>query len=177
MNSAAMTAHAPSRTSWGQLSGRLPVYLASMLIGCIAGLGLMASGLLNEARGIGFGDLTIHFDVLDAATSSPIPGAVVQLRDCDPPGELVTRAETSALGTAEVTRTFNVASHQSLFRQGASFVIPDRWDVIVSSSGYAPTSRNLRELIGRKVDFKVAERGTNVVIRLDRVANGSTAGR
>jgi hypothetical protein len=58
------------------------------------------------ARGIGFKNITLQFVVLDSATSSPIPGAVVGLYDAEGERSIIQRAETSTLGTTKLTRQF-----------------------------------------------------------------------
>jgi hypothetical protein len=143
----------------------LPVY-ATLLMGGL----FVLSGGFPEARGIGHTNVTLHFVVLDASTSAPIPAAVVRLYEADPPWTITDQAETSTLGKAEITRQFSFYfSGGSLLHRGTSLVPFDGWNVEVSAQGYKPSRCWLPQYAGRQYDLELSPPEPTAVVRLDRL--------
>jgi hypothetical protein len=143
----------------------LPVYSIILMGGWI-----VLSGGLTEARGIGHTNVTLHFVVLDAVTSSPIPAAVVSLYEADRPWTITEQTETSTLGKAEITRQFAFYFNGgSLLHRGTSLVNFGDRNVEVSAHGYKPSRCWLPKYTGRRYDLELSPPEPFAVVRLERL--------
>jgi hypothetical protein len=143
----------------------LPVYSVT----CVAVL-LAFSCPRTKSLGIGHTSITLHFVVLDSATSSPIPGAALGLYDADLLS-ILEKAETSGLGKSQITRDFSFSFiGGDRFQRDRSIVHFENLCVEVSAQGYKPSRFWLSQLIGRTHDLELSAPVPTAVVKMDRLA-------
>jgi hypothetical protein len=142
----------------------LPVYSV-----IYASLLLTLSGGWTEARGIGHTSITLYFVVLDSATSSPVPGAVVGLYDANV-RLILEKAETSTLGKGQITRDFRFYfSGGNLFQRTRSIVWFGDLCFEVSAPGYKPPGYWLSQFTGQRHDLELSTPSPIAIVKLDRL--------
>jgi len=143
----------------------LPVY-SVLLLGALFAL----SGGLIVAKGCGSTNISLHFVVLDAVSSAPIPAAVVRLYEAEPPWSITDQTETSTSGKAEITRQFEFDfSSGWLLARGTSLVYFQPWNVEVTAPGYKPSRCWLPEYTGQPYDLELSPPEPTAVVRLERL--------
>jgi hypothetical protein len=129
------------------------------------------------ARGIGFKNITLQFVVLDSATSSPIPGAVVGLYDAEGERSIIQRSETLALGTAGLTRQFPFYfTGRSRSHRAKALVVFDSLCFEVSAPGYQLAHYWLSQFTGRTHDLELSKPIPVAVVKLGRLENSPAHG-
>jgi hypothetical protein len=156
----------PARGRW-QFSMRtlvlLPVVSALLMAGVLQYPDTMALG-------IGFKSITLQFDVVDSATLSPVPGAVVTLYEAeDPSGSRTERAGTSNSGNAAFTRDFPFY-YSSGRRQGTKAIVHlDSLCFEVSAPGYRPARFWLAQYTGPAHDLECSDLAPRIQVKLERI--------
>jgi hypothetical protein len=143
----------------------LPVYSTLLMLGLYVILAVSD----QEARGIGFANITLQFVVLDSATSSPIPGAVVGLYDADE-RTIIQRAETSTRGKAALTRQFPFYFSGRTRSHRAKALVPfESLCFEVSAPGYKPAHCWLSQFAGRTHGLELSKPIPIAVVKMDRL--------
>jgi hypothetical protein len=130
----------------------------------------------QEALGIGFASITLNFVVLDSATSSLIPGAVVGLYDADQ-RTIIQRAATSTRGKAALTRQFPFYFSGKTRSHRAKALVPfEPLCFEVSAPGYKPAHYWLSQFTGRTHDLELSKPIPVAVVKIDRLEKAPAPG-
>jgi hypothetical protein len=150
----------------------LPLYSTVLMLGLYSILAVSD----QEAQGIGFKDITLQFVVLDSATSSPIPGAVVGLYDADE-RTIIQKAETSTQGKAALTRQFPFYFSGRTRSHRAKALVPfEPLCFEVSAPGYKPAHYWLSQFTGRAHDLELSKPIPVAVVEIDRLEKAPAPG-